>query len=396
MAKKILVNYDFTKNQVMNAVAHVLAADPSSPTTGQFYYDSTNNLFKYHNGTSFVSDTARSRHTGTQTASTISDFDTQVRTNRLDQMAAPTAAVSLNGQKITNLATPTASGDATTKAYVDDKLAGLSWKDEVRVATTDPLDISTDLQDGTGLDGVTLATGDRVLVKNQSAGAENGIYVVVLSGSGTRATDADSGAEMKGAAVFVSEGTTNGGTRWVCNNTGTITIDSTSLTFVSFGGGASYSAGAGLTLSGSTFNVGAGTGITVNADDVQLDTSHARNVDHTGVTLTAGNGLTGGGDISTNRTFAVGAGTGITVNADDVAINPAVVVTKYAADIGNGSNTTITVTHNLGTKDITWSVRQNSDDAFVDCECVAASTTQASFTFAVAPASNALRVVIHA
>lgn len=395
MAKKILVNYDFAKNQIQSAVAHVLASDPSSPTAGQFYYDSTNNLWKYHNGTSFVSDTARSRHTGTQTASTISDFDTQVRTSRLDQMAAPTGSVSLNGQKITNLATPTASGDAATKAYVDDNIAGLSWKDEVRVATTANGTLATAYEDGDTVDGVTLATGDRILLKDQTTGADNGIYVVNASGAPTRSTDADSGAEMKGAAVFVSEGTTNGGTRWVCNNTGTITLGSTSLTFVSFGGGASYSAGAGLTLSGSTFDVGAGTGITVNADDVQLDTSHARNVDHTGVTLTAGSGLTGGGDISANRTFAVGAGTGITVNTDDVAIDTAVVVRKYASDIGNGSSTSLAVTHSLGTKDITYSVRQNSDDAFVDCECVATSTTVATFTFAVAPASNALRVVIH-
>jgi len=87
-------------------------------------------------------------------------------------------------------------------------------------------------------------------------------------------------------------------------------------------------AGAGLTGGGTiaadrTLTVGAGTGITVNADDVALDTAHARNVDHSAVTLTAGNGLTGGGTIEANRTFAVGAGTGITVNADDVALDTA-------------------------------------------------------------------------
>jgi hypothetical protein len=68
---------------------------------------------------------ARTNHTGTQTASTISDFDTQVRTNRLDQMAAPTGSVSLNSQKITNLATPTSNTDASTKAYVDTSIANL-------------------------------------------------------------------------------------------------------------------------------------------------------------------------------------------------------------------------------------------------------------------------------
>ena len=68
---------------------------------------------------------ARANHTGTQAASTISDFDTQVRTSRLDQMAAPTAAVSANSQKITNLGTPTSNTDASTKAYVDTSIANL-------------------------------------------------------------------------------------------------------------------------------------------------------------------------------------------------------------------------------------------------------------------------------
>jgi len=95
-------------------------------------------------------------------------------------------------------------------------------------------------------------------------------------------------------------------------------------------------AGAGLTGTGDlsadrTLAVGAGTGITVNADDIALDTTSTRNTDHASVTLTAGAGLTGGGDISANRTFTVGAGTGITVNADDVAIDATVVATLTGA-----------------------------------------------------------------
>lgn len=91
-------------------------------------------------------------------------------------------------------------------------------------------------------------------------------------------------------------------------------------------------AGAGLTGGGDlsanrTFDVGAGTGITVNANDVALDTSSTRNTDHAGVTITAGAGLTGGGDITTTRTLDVGAGTGITVNANDVAIDTSIVAT---------------------------------------------------------------------
>lgn len=87
-------------------------------------------------------------------------------------------------------------------------------------------------------------------------------------------------------------------------------------------------AGAGLTGGGNmggniTVIIGAGTGITVNDDDVALDTTHVRNVDHTAVNITSGAGLTGGGDISATRTLAVGAGTGITVGADDVGLDTA-------------------------------------------------------------------------
>jgi hypothetical protein len=92
-------------------------------------------------------------------------------------------------------------------------------------------------------------------------------------------------------------------------------------------------AGAGLTGGGTggsvTLTVGAGTGITINADDVALDTTHTRNVAHSSVDLTAGAGLTGGGDITTSRTFAVGAGTGITVNANDVELKNSGNLTQY-------------------------------------------------------------------
>lgn len=113
-------------------------------------------------------------------------------------------------------------------------------------------------------------------------------------------------------------------------------------------------AGAGLTGGGDlsadrTFTVGAGTGITVNADDVALDTSSTRNTDHTGVTLTAGAGLTGGGDISVNRTFTIGAGNGITVNADDVALTTPGTLTVSTSNSSSGNHThAITASANPG------------------------------------------------
>lgn len=110
----------------------------------------------------------RANHTGTQTASTISDFNTAVRTNRLDQMAAPTASVSMNNQLLTNLATPVAGTDAANKDYVDSVSQGLDPKQSVKAATTGAIVLNGPLN----VDGVSLIAGDRVLVKNQGAVAE--------------------------------------------------------------------------------------------------------------------------------------------------------------------------------------------------------------------------------
>src|SRR5205085_10291477 len=116
-----------------------------------------------------------------------SDFDTQVRTSRLDQMAAPTASVSMNSQKITNLLDPTGAQDAASKAYVDATAVGIDWKPSVRAATT--ANIAT-LAGGAPntLDGVTLAANDRILVKDQGTRSQNGIYVVTTLGTGANGT----------------------------------------------------------------------------------------------------------------------------------------------------------------------------------------------------------------
>ena len=119
MARKFLTAVDFSKNEIQNAVLQVLASAPSTPSPGQIYYNSTSGRVEFRNASAWIDSTARANHTGTQTASTISDFNTAVQTSRLDQLSAPTASVSLNSQKITSLATPTAETDAATKGYVD-------------------------------------------------------------------------------------------------------------------------------------------------------------------------------------------------------------------------------------------------------------------------------------
>ena len=207
----------------------------------------------------------------TLTAVKISDFDTQVRTSRLDQMAVPTADVSLNSQRITSLADPTSAQDAATKAYVDATKQGLDVKDSVRAATTADITLS-----GTqAVDGVSLVASDRVLVKNQSTGSENGIYTVVSGGAWVRSVDADASAKVTaGMFVFVEEGTANADSGWVLTTDNPITLGTTALAFTQFSGAGQLTAGAGLTKTGSTIDVVTADvdRIVVNADSIDLAT----------------------------------------------------------------------------------------------------------------------------
>jgi hypothetical protein len=221
------------------------------------------------NGAYYLS---RTNHTGTQLASTISDFDTQVRTSRLDQMAAPTASVSLNNQIITSLADPVNPSDAANKAYVDASRSGLDAKESVRAATVGSITLS-----GTQtVDDVALIAGDRVLVKNQGTASQNGIYVVA-AGAWSRADDANSDEEVNsGMFTFVEEGTENDNTGWVLSTANPITLNTTALSFVKFSSQGEILAGNGLTKTGNTLNVG-GTAdrITVGADSVDIASTYA-------------------------------------------------------------------------------------------------------------------------
>lgn len=268
---------------------------------------------------------ARANHTGTQLASTISDFDTQVRTNRLDQLAAPTADVTLNSRKITSLADGTNANDAVNLGQLQAIANGTDWKQSVRALANTNITLSG-LQT---IDGISILAGERVAVIGQSTGSQNGIYVAG-SGAWTRATDADTSAEVTPAlAFFVEEGTTYADSQWRLTTNGPITLGTTSLTFAQIGAAVSYTNGTGLSLAGNVFS-----------------------------------------------------------------IDTAVVTRKYAQNIGDNSATSITVTHSLGTLDVQVQVVEVSTGATVECDVTRGSTSQVTLGFAVAPTTNQYRVLV--
>jgi hypothetical protein len=204
----------------------------------------------------------------TGTVAFTADVDTRLATAG----GTMTGAIAMGTNKITGLGTPTDGTDAATKNYVDSAAQGIDWKASVRAATTANVTLASDLENGDTLDGVTLATGDRVLVKNQSTGSQNGIYVVKASGAPDRSTDADTGAELtSNFAVFVEEGTANADQGYVLTNDGAITVGTTALTFTQFTGLGQIVAGDGLAKTGNTLNVTAGTGISITGDAVTND-----------------------------------------------------------------------------------------------------------------------------
>jgi hypothetical protein len=249
------------------------------------------------------------------------------------------------GFKLVNIAAPSSGTDAANKAYVDGVAQGLDVKLSVRACSTANVAGSYTATSGasargqfTGMpntiDGVTLAASDRVLLKDQSTGAQNGIWFITTLGSGSngvwdRATDFDADADVTaGAFTFVEEGTANADTGWVLTTNGAIIIggsSGTSIAFSQFSGAGSIVAGAGLTKTGSTLDVvAADTSLTVNADSIQVNLTGSTlavasglKVASAGITATelntsvAGGGISGGGGtaLAVDFVFEVPSGT---------------------------------------------------------------------------------------
>ena len=234
----------------------------------------------------------------------ISDFDTGVQTNRIDQLANPTGSLDLNSQKITNLADPTSAQDAVTKSYADALTSGLDVKESCKVATTANITLS-----GTQtIDGVAVSADERVLVKDQSTGAQNGIYLC-KSGSWSRASDFDSDTEVtSGAFTFVEQGSVNADAGFVLTTDGTITVGTTALSFTQFSGAGAITAGDGLAKSGTELSadVKANGGVVIESSELAIDLG-ASSITGTLAVSDGGTGGTSAAAARTNLGVAIGS-----------------------------------------------------------------------------------------
>ena len=431
--------YNGTRWEVAgNAVqSGLLAARPAAGTVdaGTIYYATDNYLFYYSNGSTWAqtnqfgtvtaqtsygassgngtsTDYARADHThgtpalGTATPNAISGAASSAGTatapSKEDHTHAftPSQDLSMAGYKLTALATPTVSTDAATKQYVDDVAQGLNIHAASFAATTANLNATySNGTSGVGAtltnagtqaafttDGTTPSLNDRILVKNQTSTYENGIYTLTTVGSGstnwvlTRATDFDTATEIAGGDfTFVDNGTLYANTGWV-NVDEVTTVGTDPIVFQQFSGAGTYTASNGVLLTGNNFTFAPRTGY-----GLQTGASGAE------IKLATTSGLNLTSDL------AVGAGNGISVLTNTVAIDSSVVVSKYSTNVGDGSATSYTITHNLGTRDVIVSVYEASGSyAEVICDVNHATTNTITLLFSVAPTLNQYRVVVHA
>ena len=261
---------------------------------------------------------------------------------------APTASPTFTGVvTLPAITTSSAATSAATKAYVDSVASGLDTKESVRVATTAAGTLASDFENGDTVDGVTLATGDRILIKNQATGSENGIYVVAASGAPTRATDFDDDSEVTaGAFTFVEEGSTNANAGFVLATTGAITVGTTELSFTQFSSLAAITAGTGLTKTGSTLSVDAAqaqitsvgtlSGLTVGGNLTISDGANDVNIaSHDGT-----NGLKLAGTLVTSTAAELNILDGVTATTAELNILDGVTADKDELNILDGVTAT--------------------------------------------------------
>jgi hypothetical protein len=333
---------DLNRNWLLNCGVQVLATAPSTPITGHIYFDSVLNQFRLYNGTVWLDNTNVALASlitgttpisvtpsgngvvisiGTASASAAGTMSAADFTKLLNATANATAGtlVLRDGAGRFQVVSPISANDVANKQYVDDLINGKDWKDSVRVATT----TNITLTGAQTIDGVAVIAGDRVLVKDQTTGSQNGIYTVA-AGAWVRATDADVNAEVTtGLTTLVEQGTANGSSGWSINTQMPITVGTTSLSFIKTMQTTIITAGAGILQTGSSFDIVPADGsMTINADSLQVK-----------LVPTGGIGVNASGLFVQSYTPVAGA------TVTRTWVSP-------STPIGNG--TAVTFTHNLG------------------------------------------------
>jgi hypothetical protein len=359
MSKKFLTNIDLSQNQLENARIQNSTTAPSSPLAGQVWYDNNSgvNRLKVWNGTAWIA--------------LLSDA------SGLDSLGTNGGNYDMQGFKLTNLGTPTASGDATTKTYVDSAVSaakqGLDVKDSVVYATNSE-NVAVDTLVAVTIDGSsrTLTDGQsiRVLLKNQTTGSENGIYNYSRTGSVyslARSADADTSAKLgPNTFVFVESGSaTNADTGWVLTND-SVTLGTTALTFTQFTGAGQITAGTGMTKTGNTLDVATASTnrIVVNADSIDL----------------------GQPTITATTTPGTGIVNDITVDVYGRVTGYNETTRKYAASNPSPITpvsllATWTVTHSLGTSDVIVAVYEVATNRSIEVDVTITSTNVVTLTW---------------
>lgn len=438
MAQKFLTNINLNQNQLINASFEIVATDPNSGNfEGRLIYQSTTDTIKVFangawrslphtivsgGGAGIAEALTVSESNGTITLTlNVADTDSagllpaafwQMLNDATDN---PTAGklVKRDANGNAKVATPTDAAHIATKGYVDSARQGLDVKQSVRVATTSAVIFATGLENGDSLDGVTLVTGDRILVKDQGgpgvAHVDNGIYVVQASGAPVRASDAngtaDTGELKPGTFTFVEEGTVNADKGFVLSTNGTITVGSTAIAWTQFSGAGSFTAGDGLSQNGNTINVNVvadRTAIVGDAVDIASTYVGQSSITTLG-TITTGvwngtdvavaDGGTGASDATTAR-----QNLGIKTTAGAASTTTATlarIAAQGSAAHASGTSTT-TVTHNFNTTDVIVQVYEVATGETVIGDVTRPNPNTVQVVLLGNHAANAFRIVVTA
>ena len=439
MAQKFLTNIDLNQNQLINARFQVVSSFPAVENTfeGHLVYNSTTDVIAVYanggwrslphtivsgGGAGIAEALTVSTSNGTVTLTlNVADTDSagllpaamwQMLTDATDAATA-SKLVKRDAQGNAKVATPTDDAHIATKGYVDAARQGLDVKASVRVATTGAVVFATGLENADTLDGVTLATGDRILVKDQGgpgvAHVDNGIYVVQVSGAPVRASDsngtADTGELKPGTFTFVEEGTVNSDKGFVLSTNGTITVGSTAIAWTQFSGAGSFTAGDGLLQTGNTIDVKVTanrTAITADAIDIASTYVGQDSITTLGTITT---GVWNGTDVAvadggTNASTAATArqNLGIETPGAATAANTSTPTLARIASKGNtahvsGTSTTV-VTHNFSNVNVMVQIFQVSTGEIVVGDITARTADSVTVVLLGEIAANIYTIVV--